>query len=429
MKRLLLALLLCPLASFGYSVVGFNVTTDGSQSDTQAAFTYVDGLNADGYTIIIGTAGGSYTWTSPVGFASTMTHAVTIASAGGAANKTTITLDWDDTGTGITLRATDNKLCRFTGFIVTTAAGRVIQTGAVGVMSTGTSTARNAYRIDHCNFVQCTNQAIFVLWPDTAGGTIYGCIDNCAFTTTTSHGGIYFHSGNDGNNWTTGGTTNGSMTLGTYDTNIVEDCTFTNTGSIIPGFPAIDSSHDGVRWCARYNSFTDWVCVAHGSDSAPTSTLQVEFYFNTITVTGGCDYGLYIRGGILIAFSNTITVSGGGFYNFAFKFGADSTGSSYPFFQQVGRGTVAGTETTLGCYIWSNTTSLGGGTLVAASATPLNTMRATDIQLNRDYYTVAPNGGTPITSYTPAAHPRYSDTGSPGAAGGKAKIGGKGSFK
>lgn len=421
MKRLILLLLCCPALAFGYTVVGFNVTTDGSQADTQSAFTYVDGLNADGYTIIIGTAGGSYTWTSGVAFASTMVHQVTITSAGGAANKTTITFDFDDTGTGLTLRAADNKLERLTGFIFTTAAGRTLGTGAVSIQTTGSGTARNAYRIDHCNFVQCTNQAIYVLFPNTSGGTIYGCIDNCAFTTTTSHGGIYFFSGNDGNNWTTGGTTNGDMTWGTYDTNIVETCTFTNTGAIVPGFPAIDASYNGVRYCARYNQFTDWVCVCHGSDSAPTSTLQTEIYNNTTTVTGGCDYAWYIRGGSTVAFNNTITYTGSGFYNSGFKLTNDSSGSSYPYFQQIGQGVSSGSSFTQGSYFYSNTYNLNGGSSVTT-----NGAHSADIVLNRDYFTAAPNGGTPLTSYTAAAYPRYNDgaTYTSGVSG-KAALSGK----
>lgn len=387
-------------------------TSDGTQSDTQTAINYIEGKAQDGWTLTIGSAGGSYTWTSGCSFSSAMVYSVTVTSAGGAANKTTITFDYDDSGTGFTLRASDNKLARLTGFIFTTAAGRVLGTGSVSIQTTGSSSARNAYRIDHCNFVQCTNQAIFVLFPNTSGGTIYGCIDNCAFTTTTSHGGIYFFSGNDGNNWTTGGTTNGDMTWGTYDTNIVETCTFTNTGSIIPGFPAIDASYNGARYCARYNTFTDWVCVCHGSDSAPTSTLQTEIYQNTTTVTANCDYAWYIRGGSTVAFSNTITVSGGGNYNSGFKLTNDSSGSSYPWFQQVGQGASGGSQFTQGSYFYTNTYNLNGGTSITRNSSSASGTRQSpdwDIVLNRDYFTVAPNGSTPLTSYTPAAYPRYND--------------------
>jgi len=395
LRTLLIALCLALLPSArGYVVVGFNVTTDGSASDTQAAIDFVDGLNADGYTIIIGTAGGSYTWATEVKMADTFTHSVTIQGAGDGASRANITSSWTGPYYQVRLFCSPNKLTKVQYINWAQTVHNMSGAFLVVQSATGSTTIVNGIWIQYCKFTDCGLFAVRILEADFGWQTIFGLINNCDFVESTNYNGIYVFAGNTSNQWS------GSMGWGTVNTVCIEDCNFTNSGAIVPGNPAIDSAYNGARYLVRYSNFSNWVVVAHGSDSAPTSTQQTEMYYNTTTVSGGCDYAWYIRGGSTVAYNNTITYTGSGFYNSGFKLENDSSGSSYPYFQQVGQGSTAGVQFTQGSYFWNNTFNLNGGTSITTGGA-----HAADIQLNRDYFTVAPNGSTPLTSYTALQYP------------------------
>lgn len=390
------------------------IVTDGTQSDTQAAVTYVDGKNQDGWVMTIGTAGGSYTWTSAVNMASTFVHSFTIQGAGGSGNRTTITADFTSGGQAMGIRATPGKLTKVQYFIFTTASGESLGSGFIAVDATSTSTATNAFWIENCTFSNCQSFGIVVIGPNISGaGAVYGLIDLCTFSASVSTNGIYVFSGNDGDNW------DGDMTWGTVSTVCIEDNTFTKTGAVVEGNPAIDSSYNGARWLARRNTFTNWVCVAHGADSAPTSTLQVEFYDNTVTVDENVDYALYLRGGAAMVTDNVVTVTGAGSYNSLVKFAQDSDPAD---FQQVGDGAVGGVETIVGTYIWDNDAT--GVTSTVANAGTL--------AQNTNWFLVAPGPGLPTTSYTELVYPhplRDSPATSSASMSGTVSISGNASIK
>lgn len=383
-KRAIQFLGFCVLASlaFAYSANdgAKTISTDGSQADTQSAFDYVDAKNQDGWVITIGTVGGSYTWTSSVEFASTMVNDCVIISAGGIGNKTAIAMNFTYGGSGILLRGNDNKTAEIYGFSFTTPGGNTLGTGVIGVGGTGTAVAHNAIKIHDCSFDNCANYAVGVLWPDVNSvGAIYGVIYNCTLTANTAVNGMYFFAGNSSTNWSSG-----NMTWGTADTIVVEDCTFNMSVTTVEGRPAIDSSYNGARWMARHCTFTHWVCVAHGADSAPTSTLQVEMLHNTfnLTINDAVDYIMYLRGGSMRFWDNTVNLSGGASLNQIIKTANDSALPGTPIaagehFQQVGHGVVSGVEAFVMVRVWGNTINGGSPTLFGLPVTNNNLVSGT----------------------------------------------------
>ena len=372
-------------------------TATATVADVQAAFDYVRGKAQDGWVITIGAAGDNVTWTSAVDMGSGFANSVKIQSAGGDANKTTITLNFTDGGSGIILRVTDNKLVQFTGFRILTGAGQSFGTGAIGIRTSRTGQNRNSIRIDHCRFENCANHAIGVLYPEVYNsGPIYGLVDHCVFANTATHNGVYIHAGTPGTGHLDIGEWNNSMTWGTADTFTIEDCTFSLTGAdTVEGNPANDSAWYGARWMARHNVFTNWVLVSHGADSAPSSTLQVEVLHNTfnLVTNDAVDFVMYTRGGSLRFYDNTVTLSNGATLgNQVVKTAIDTDVNRSVGFQQIGHGASGGTEVVEPDYFWGNHIDAGvTGPLVGA---PQNNPGLWN--LNTQYFLSAPGGFTEL---------------------------------
>jgi hypothetical protein len=372
------------------------ISTDGSLADVQAAVTYMVGKAQDGWVITIGVDGGSYTWTNTLTIPSTFNQVYTITGAGSTTTRSKITSTHSNYSS-ITLQTNNNKLARFTNCIFTSTGSNA--GGFLHVQPPASGIARLAFRIDNCDFADTQPFAIKINDDNQNNATVYGLIDHCAFTQTgEGMNGIYSFAGGTANQWAT------SMTLGTTDAIYIEDCTWNNTGnntSSVIGRPAIDSAYFGVRWVARHCNFTNWTCVLHGADSAPNSTLQVEFYNNTLTIVNGAsspaDYGLYNRGGVTIAYNNTFVPGAVGFPNQCFKFANDSTNG----FEKVGQGCVNGVETLLGSYFYNNTTN--GAPLFFPNAT--SPQFPTGLALNTNIFAQAPGPGLPLTSYTALSYP------------------------
>jgi hypothetical protein len=355
------------------------IQTDGSNADTQAAIDYMTSKNQDGWVITVGSPGGVYTWTdtpavSPFG------HSYTLQGAGSGATRVRVTAGHSNF-CALGINTVDNKLARITNFIFGTTGSH--PAGFLYLDPPATGVGHNSFRIDHCDFVDLYVRSIQFGNTNENAGISYGLIDHCNFiTNTTAASGIYIYAGNNANQWT------GNMTFGTVDTITIEDCAFVNHVATVPGLPAIDSAYNGARWSARHCTFTNWVCVAHGADSAPTSTLQVEFHHNSM-IADLSDYGLYCRGGCYMASDNNF--GAGGFPNQCFKFANDSAGG----FQKVGQGAVAGVETRLGAYFWNNIPN-GNPNIGGLPA---------GLTLGTNVFAAAPGAGMPITSYTELVYP------------------------
>ena len=202
---------------------------------------------------------------------------------------------------------------------------------------------------------QRRSRAIIVGSPGSNAGGIgpYGLVDNCWFESTGgAYRGLYLYSATTPEA--------GRRLIALERTGRLSSKTVSSTvPDTVPGIPAIDSAYGGVRWVLRHSTLNNWLAVLHGSDSAPTSTLQFEFNHNTVRVSQAVDYALYIRGGTGVATGNNIGITGSpdnAGYNSAFKMVRDGPcGSGYPCFQQVGRGVVNGAEGSVPAYFWNNT--------------------------------------------------------------------------
>lgn len=382
-------------------------TTDGSQSDTQHAFDYVDAKNQDGWVINIGTAGGSYSWTSAANMAATLVHSVTVQGTGGLGNPTIITASGSISGQMLGLRVTVSKLTRLQ-YLDFRGAGKTFSSGMVAVDNTGSTTSIDSYCIQYCAFSDASLM-LQILGPDrNSCGAAFGCIAANTFTMNGSQSGIYVNVGNSDNQWL------GNMTWGTNQTVDIESNTFTQTGNTVEGNPAVDSRYDGARYLFRYNTMVNMSCVAHGADSAPTSTLQVEFLHNTISyvTNDGVDFVLYLRGGSARCWDNTVTLTNGATLNQIFKSAMDnnthdgtgantwtSTAGLNPVFQQLGHGALVGGsnggEVLTPCAYWGNTTPVG----VTVIGAPDNFPQYWN--LNTQYWNDDPaNHSAPYTEYT-----------------------------
>jgi hypothetical protein len=354
------------------------VSTDGSASDTQKALDYVNGKNADGWVVTL--PAGKFSWGSTV--VAKGGHSYTIQGSGDKA--TTITSTHNEYAS-IAIGTADNKLARLTNFIFKATGTQ--GGGFLVIDPPPTGVARNSFRIDHAEFIDCHNFTVRINEYNQNSGISYGLFDHCDFKQSRSGNGVYVIAGNNANQW------KGDMTWGTVDTVCFEDCTWTNTSATVPGNPAIDSSYNGARYSVRHCRFTNWVCVLHGADSAPTSTLQVEFHHNTLEADVS-DYGLYCRGGCIMASDNTFKA--GSFPNQCFKFANDSPNG----FQKVGQGVERGVTKRLGAYFWNN----------KANGNP-NLGGAPGLSKGTDFFDVAPGPGLPTTSYTELQYPHPLATG------------------
>jgi hypothetical protein len=371
------------------------LTSNGTVSDTQAKINQAVATGEDGWTVVVGSPGGSYSWSSSLQIPGSVSLTVQGAGTYSPDTRPAINITHSQ-GAAISMNARNGTVIRLSNFKFTDS-GSPLTTIQVNGWSD-----RPSWRIDHIRFDNMADRAIIVGGPDDTAGGIgpYGLVDNCWFESTGgAYRGLYLYFGNDSRSWTS------AHTFGTDKTIVVEDSVFHRTGSTVPGLPAIDSAYAGVRWLMRYCTLTNWVAVMHGADSAPTSTLQVEFNHNTVRVNDPVDYVLYIRGGTAVATGNDIGINGNANdsgYNSAWKMVRDGPcNGGYPCFQQVGRGVVNGAEGSVPCYFWNNNYSLGNaanGDIASA---------ASDIRVNRDYFLSAKPG------YTELAYPHPLRSGAP----------------
>jgi hypothetical protein len=365
------------------------LTSNGTLSDTQAKINQAVATGEDGWTVVVGSPGGSYSWSSPLQIPGTVS--ITVQGAGSYSPDTRPTINITHSqSAGVSINVRNGKVIRLTN-LKFTDSGSPLTTIQVDGWS-----SQPSWRVDHIRFDNIADRTIIVGGPDSSAGGIgpYGLVDNCWFESTgNANRGLYLYFGNDSHSWTT------ANSFGTDKTIVIEDCVFHRTGGTVPGLPAIDSAYGGVRWLMRYCTLTNWVAVLHGADSAPTSTLQVEFNHNTVRVNDPVDYVLYIRGGTGVATGNDIGISGSennSGYNSAFKMVQDGPcGGGYPCFQQPGRGVVNGAEGSVPLYFWNNTYNLGN----AANGEVWDTEGNSHIQLNRDFFLSAKPG------YTELAYP------------------------
>ncbi len=402
---------------YAYTVNSGNktITTDGSESDTSSAITYAEGLAQDGWTIIIGTSGGNYTWNTELVWGPNNTMTLEGATGG-------ITINGNGIPYIIFFGGWTPKFSTLGPNITFGTAGSGVSGALVCAIGQGCSD-----RITGCNFIGAASPTPFVVqWGDLEGGDSttpilgpYGIIDHCNFSLP---GGAPYNCINVSCNGHANVPQTGwvsPMSWGTTNVLCVENCTFLQPSTALTA-AAVMESDDSARWCFRYNNVTNFCLSWHGTNSGgKSSTLQTEIYNNNFYcgLSGAPAFLFRARGGTSVIFSNIVINNGGvpsAFYS-GVEECAETNGSppvwqqetcpaqlfypaNYVANQQIGQGSSTNGITWQSLwptYIWSN--NIPSGMVIQLG---LDGGDSPFIQQGRDIYT---NQAMP--NYVPLSYP------------------------
>jgi hypothetical protein len=372
-KRFSIAfLLLCASTAWSYTVSGTTYTTDGSQSDVQAA------CNAapDNGTVTVVIPNGTYSWPGTLSISKALTLAgasatgVTIKNnlvngamiAATAGSNGHINIYWLNI-----LQAVDNGGGK--GFIL--VADRSEPTNYTVLVHDCTFNQKTGYGYS----VQCAANGI-IFWNDTFIGDGPGDPNAVGGLNMACHKYGYTSSWNTPDTY---GTEDVSGLGNTY----IENCRFYDgiTGGNLD---------DNARVVSRYNTFQGACITSHGQESSPFGIREFEIYNNTFTYptsgTGpsGNTYPMNTqawwgqRGGAGVIFNNAMDLIPGGKSAITLEvFSINRLDSipcqtAYPAARQTGQGWSASSNATYGnpvvpqdgtgavtegVWIWNNTGS------------------------------------------------------------------------
>lgn len=279
------------------------IETNGSFSDTETAVAYVAGKAQDDWDIIIGSAGGAYTWGSQL---SVDIPFKTTLSSPSSSNKASIT-STAATGQGIALNCADGKTITVKDLIFpewTPANCLFLVTGG-GV---------DCFRFTNVKWIHEGPSNAAYISTASSGRTDagpYGLIDHVQIL--GSGYGFFIRDNNSLESWRR------PMSLGARNAVYIEDSLFGGT-SFISGSPVVDSN-SGARWVMRNSVFVDQALANHGAqDGSGGSTggsLQHEVMHNTFLSTiAGNGPSLFtlmlFRGGVQYIFDNDFNIESGG---------------------------------------------------------------------------------------------------------------------
>ena len=374
MKRFSIAfLLLCASTAWSYTVSGTTYTTDGSQSDVQAA------CNAapDNGTVTVQIPNGTYAWSGTL----TITKSLTLAGA---------------SATGVTI---NNNLVNGAMIAATAGANGHINIYWLNIVQVANNGGGSGFALV-TDRSEPTNYTVLVHDCTFRNGSIFTymvtCLDNgIIFWNDTfigdgpndpqSLGGISFTCDKYGytSSWNTPDTY-GTQDVSGLSNTYLENCTFYDMPTACTNFD--DNSRVVVRDCTVSNA----QLASHGQESSAYGVREWEIYNNTFiysssgTGPSGNAYPLNmnawvgIRGGSGVIFNNAMDDIPGG------KNGVDLTvfsinwptaigcQTAYPAARQAGQGWSASSQATYGnpvvpqdgtgavtegVYIWGNTGS------------------------------------------------------------------------
>lgn len=293
------------------------------QGDVQAA---VDAAG-DGDTVVV--PAGQCTWTTPAACDSRVECAgvhipgTSITLQGAGAESTIIQSDIPEGWAHATVFADtqEGKPVRITGFTFTN-----IIAPAVSIAGPDRS-----FRVDHCDITPLADNWVVAIGVVSRA---YGVVDHCTLADSEV---IVLPDEDDA--W------NRPLTLGTAHAVYIEDCTFTNSGSIND----VVDGRSGARFVYRYNTLTNMELHLHGIEGGGSrGTHSYEFYENTGICDGSvnCYRMAYLRGGTGVLFNNTWTgdwSSGGLMVVHQCVYTDSCTGfkacDRYPCHDQIGRTT------------------------------------------------------------------------------------------
>lgn len=345
------------------------VATDGSASDVQGAITYATNKLQDGWVITVGSASGNYTWTTVVVIDSLNTLTVQGADTN---NRPTITFGNGSPATSIIVRrGTNGKIVTLQNMMWTDASSGGPTAAWIGIDGDGVCfrITNVKFTNGHANFCGLVGS----LNSDNNAGP-FGLIDHCEFNATGTGFAGFDLRYNGGNSSPAYGWTQ-PMTWGTTNQVVFEDC-IAHAVTTFAGAGLFDGDN-GFRTTIRYCNLTNYTTVVHGPDSGGLthSGLSVESYKNIFysdQTASGQAYQQYFRGGTGYIYSNQVYQAvGGTVYNTIWWLTVDCASTTvwntegcprqylypadYPVVQQVGRGVVAGADSPVPFFFWSNT--------------------------------------------------------------------------
>lgn len=389
------------------------ISTDGSYADTTNALDYVTRKTEDGWVMTVGTAGGTYTWSTNLSFSIPQRFTLQGASSN---NPPVITFGSSFSGSdGISFIGTANKIVTIKDLILQDVSGG--PSGTFIRIYSGVGVCFRFSNIVFTNKVAANNWIIFGYPNATVTPGPYGLVDNCKFLTSGSSAyGIFIYDNGSAssNSWHT------AMSWGTTNSVVIEDCVWSAATTGV-GQPAIDGCAGG-RVTFRNNTCTNYTLACHGRQcGGGSSMLQMEIYNNLLhfNVMSGnqVPWAHWLRGGTQVVWSNTVSLGSGIFLSTVWRLSEECASADwaaelcpaqlvypadYPASQQAGHGVVAGEDGLVPIYIWNNTVpSTDFGEIKPA----IDGGDAPFIVLNREYYTSAMPGYSSLTY----PHPLRSD--------------------
>jgi hypothetical protein len=302
-KALISALLLSSLSLRAYTVVGKTVITDGSSGDTSSAVVYAQNQGQDGWSVVIGTPGGSYTWTNEVDILAT--HAMTLCGAS-SNNPTTINFNHSQ-NFGLYINASSSNHLFVVQNLIFNNGGSVpssaiIELDGQGVCFRFTGLTFLTVATSKFDVQICGINSLAVPGP-------YGLIDHCSWVIPYADSWNFINIRHNGSaihySWTL------PMSWGTTNQVVIEYCTVNVANQNHTG--AFTESQGGSRYTVRDCNVTNESCSWHGFNSGDRDgTLQVEMYRNNFFVSqtiSTAPYWLFMRGGTFRIWSNSVSQS------------------------------------------------------------------------------------------------------------------------
>jgi hypothetical protein len=403
-----------------FVVSGSTYTTDGSQTDVQAA------CNAapDNGTVTVVIPNGTYSWSGTLTISRSLNLAG--ASAGG------VTIGDNRTAAGYMLSAISSANGHINIYWLNFKTTASVPSGTgYGMLNFDRTEPSNYTVLIHDCTIDSNNVWYFPVFFSDNGIVMW----NCNFPNTGAQSycltGIDLQVGKYGHSesWNT------ADSFGTQDTtglknSYVENCTFTN------GTSSVVNAEDSARMVWRYNTITDGLVSSHGWDTGIAGVRQMEVYNNTFVVgsggpgspSTGNNCWVSVNGGPAVVFNNSMQALPG-------KTGVQLNVATirrrvqppmlcqtgYPAARQVGQSWSASSSAPVGnpaiavggvgsilwgVYVWGNT----GGEENEPNYVAANQYEPDDcgngqligkyVQKGRDYFV-----GTAKSGYTPYTYP------------------------
>lgn len=335
-----------------YSVSGSTYTTNGSDSDVQAAIT----ASSAGATVVIPT--GQYSWATGI----TCTKAIKIMGA--AIGGVTIN-DNNTTGNLIALTPPSTGNLEFCNCNIQQGPGITVKNQQAFMYVSylaGSPGTIGVVLLHDCTFTSSGLMFQHIQWAQN-GGVIWNCTFYGGATGQgTNSIDVAFQFKNSGyDTWNTPSTMGTADTTGTANT-YIEDCTF-NTMIL-----ECINCDDGSRTVFRHNTFNTCPIGSHGQDTSPLGNRHWEIYNNTWTFDGVSNQQQQaaMRGGTGVIFDNVMplissenwgTKASIGFACLSCEGAGGRCYTNYPIPRQVGQSWSGGS----GSYSYPQLPSDGSG--------------------------------------------------------------------